>query len=475
MHPLFSDKRLRVCAKGDTILAKILVVDDEEHMLKLFEKILTKHGHDVRTAGGGIMAISLLKEEPFDLMFSDLMMPDLGGMDLLKEVKTGYPDIPFIVITAYGSIGSAVEAMKAGAFDYLTKPFRKDDILLSVGKVLKYCELRNEVKRLREELKGKEGVKKIIGKSKAMQNVLKLVARVADSQATVLIQGESGTGKELIARLIHDLSSRRNKSFIAVDCGVFPEHLLQSELFGHAKGAFTGAVKNKKGLFIAADKGTLFLDEIGTISPTVQLNLLRVLQEKEVRPIGSITSIKGDVRVVAATNVNLEQAMDEEKFRRDLYYRLAVVTIDLPALRERKSDITALSYHFMRKYATIYNRELSDITPEAMHAIMENPWPGNVRELENVMERAVLLSDGALIDEMSLPLPVRQRKPNKARQMEPFKNVIMTAGRKVEREAILKALEETSGNKTMTARILGISRSSLYNKIRRLGIGLGKS
>jgi len=452
-------------------LAKILVVDDEEHMLKLFEKILTKQGHDVRTAASGTEAISLLEEEFFDLMFSDLVMPDLGGMDLLKEVKTGYPDVPFIVITAYGSIGSAVEAMKTGAFDYLTKPFRKDDILLTVGKALKYCELSNEIKRLREKLKDKDGFKKIIGKSKAMQDVLKLVARVADSQATILIQGESGTGKELIARLIHNLSSRRNKPFIAVDCGIFSEHLLQSELFGHIKGAFTGAVKDKKGLFIAADKGTLFLDEIGTISQAIQLNLLRMLQEKEVRPIGSIVSIKGDVRVVAATNIDLEQAMHEEKFRRDLYYRLAVVIVDLPPLRERKSDIAALVYHFMRKYAAIYDRELSDIMPEAMRTIMENPWPGNVRELENVMERAVLLSTGPLIDEVSLPLPDRQRISYKTKQLKPFTNVIKTVGSEAERKAILKTLEETSGNKTKAARILGISRSSLYNKICKLGIG----
>ncbi len=453
------------------MLAKILVVDDEEHMLKLFEKILTKQGHKVRTAISGTEAISLLEKNDFDLIFSDLLMPDLGGMGLLKEVKAGYSDIPFIVITAYGTIESAVEAMKAGAFDYLTKPFHKDDILLVAGKALKYCELRNEIKRLREELKGKEGVKKIIGKSKAMQDVLKLVARVADSQATVLVQGESGTGKELIARLIHDLSSRRDKSFIAVDCGVFPEHLLQSELFGHVKGAFTGAVKDKKGLFIAADKGTLFLDEIGTISQAMQLNLLRVLQEKEVRPVGSVMSIKGDVRVVAATSVDLEQAMHDGGFRRDLYYRLAVVTVDLPPLRERKSDITALAYHFMQKYATIYDRELSDITPGAMNAIMENPWPGNVRELENVMERAVLLTDGAFLDEKSLPLPVRQRISHKTRQLKPCKNSIRTAGKEAERKAILKALEETMGNKTKTARMLGISRSSLYNKINEFNIG----
>ncbi|MFH1076232.1 MAG: sigma-54 dependent transcriptional regulator [Pseudomonadota bacterium] len=453
------------------MFAKILVVDDEQHMLKLFEKILTKHGHEVRTAASGTEALSLLETNDFDLIFSDLLMPDLGGMDLLKEVKAGYSDIPFIVITAYGTIESAVEAMKRGAFDYLTKPFRKDDILLVAGKALKYCELCNEVKRLREMLKDKDGVKKIVGKSKAMQDVLKLIARVADSQATVLIQGESGTGKELIARLIHNLSSRRDNPFIAVDCGVFPEHLLQSELFGHVKGAFTGAVKDKKGLFIAADKGTLFLDEIGTISSAMQLNLLRVLQEKEVRPVGGIASIEGDVRVVAATNIDLEQAMHEGRFRRDLYYRLAVVTVDLPPLRERRSDITMLAYHFMRKYAAIYDKKLSDITPDAMRAIMENPWPGNVRELENVMDRAVLLSDSPFIDEASLPLPVRQTMSHKTRQLEPFKTVIKTAGLDAERKAILKALEETSGNKTMAARILGISRSSLYNKLCALGIG----
>jgi len=452
-------------------LTKILVVDDEEYMLKLFEKILTKQGHKVRTAISGTEAISLLEKNDFDLIFSDLLMPDLGGIDLLKEVKAGYPDIPFIVITAYGTIESAVEAMKTGAFDYLTKPFHKDDILLAVGKALKYCELSNEIKRLREKLKDKDEFKKIVGKSKAMQDVLKLVARVADSQATILIQGESGTGKELIARLIHNLSSRRDKPFIAVDCGIFSEHLLQSELFGHIKGAFTGAVKDKKGLFIAADKGTLFLDEIGSISQAMQLNLLRMLQEKEVRPIGSIVSIKGDVRVVAATNIDIEQAMHEGKFRRDLYYRLAVVIVDLPPLRERKSDIAALVYHFMRKYAAIYDRELSDIMPEAMRVIMENPWPGNVRELENVIERAVLLSTGPLIDKASLPLPARQKIPYKTNQLKPFKNVIKTVGSEAERKAILKTLEETSGNKTKAARILGISRSSLYNKICKLGIG----
>jgi DNA-binding NtrC family response regulator len=452
-------------------MAKILVVDDEEYMLKLFRKILAKEGHEVLSADSGVEAVDLVKEEAFDLMISDLVMPDFDGMDLLKEIKTRYPDMPFIVITAYGTVESAVEAMKTGAFDYLTKPFRKDDILLVVGKALQYCQLRDEVKRLREELKERDGFKEIIGKSKVMQDVFKLVARVADSQATVLIQGESGTGKELIARSIHNLSGRTNKPWIAVDCGVFPENLLQTELFGHVKGAFTGAVTDKKGLFIAADGGTLFLDEIGTISSAMQLNLLRVLQEKEVRPIGSVTSIKGDVRIIAATNINLEEAMHEGGFRKDLYYRLAVVTIDVPPLRERASDIPAIACHFMRKYGLIYNKNLSEITPEAMRAIMENPWPGNIRELENVMERAVLLSNGPLVDETTLPLSFRYKGLDESRLLKSFKSTSKAISRQAERKAILKALKDSRGNRTRAAQALGISRSSLYNKMGQFGIG----
>jgi DNA-binding NtrC family response regulator len=452
-------------------MAKILVVDDEEYMLKLFRKILAKEGHEVLSADSGVEAVALVKEEAFDLMISDLVMPDFDGMDLLKEIKTRYPDMPFIVITAYGTVESAVEAMKTGAFDYLTKPFRKDDILLVVGKALQYCQLRDEVKRLREELKERDGFKEIIGKSKVMQDVFKLVAKVADSQATVLIQGESGTGKELIARSIHNLSGRTNKPWIAVDCGVFPENLLQTELFGHVKGAFTGAVTDKKGLFIAADGGTLFLDEIGTISSAMQLNLLRVLQEKEVRPIGSVTSIKGDVRIIAATNINLEEAMHEGGFRKDLYYRLAVVTIDVPPLRERASDIPAIACHFMRKYGLIYNKNLSEITPEAMRAIMENPWPGNIRELENVMERAVLLSNGPLVDETTLPLSFRYKGLDESRLLKSFKSTSKAISRQAERKAILKALKDSRGNRTRAAQALGISRSSLYNKMGQFGIG----
>ena len=455
------------------MLPKILVVDDEQNMLKLFEKVLGRDEYAVRTAASGTEALRMLKETPFDLVISDLIMPALGGMDLMKEVKTRHPDIPFIVITGHGTIESAVEAMRAGAFDYLTKPVRKDNILLVVNKALKYCELHHEVRRLREELKVRDGLDEIIGKSKAMEGVFKLVGKVADSQATVLIQGESGTGKELIARAIHDISRRRGAPFIAVDCSVLPEHLLQTELFGHVKGSFTGALTDKEGLFLAADGGTLFLDEVGTISPTVQLNLLRVLQEKEIKPVGSVASTKVDVRVLAATNVELQRSMGDGAFRKDLYYRLAVVTVNVPPLRERREDIAPLAHHFMHKYAKIYHKNLSEITPEAMRALMENPWPGNVRELENVMERAVLLSAGPLIDDTALCVPappLQEERWHAKKVFKPLKTATRALAQQQEREAIVAALKHSGGNKTRAAKTLGLSRSCLYNKIRALGI-----
>jgi len=451
--------------------AKILVVDDEQNMLKLFQKVLAKEGYGVRTAASGTEALRILREETFDLIVSDLVMPVLGGIDLMKEVKTKHPDIPFIVISAYGTIESAVEAMKAGAFDYLVKPFQKDEILLVVNKALKYCKLHHEVIRLREELKVRDGFNEIVGKSKAMEGVFKLVGKIADSQATVLIRGESGTGKELIARAVHDLSSRRNEPFVVVDCSVLPEHLLQTELFGHIKGAFTGAVKDKEGLFLAAAGGTLFLDEVGTISSSVQLNLLRVLQEREIKPVGSVVSTKVDVRVVAATNIDLEESMHHGTFRKDLYYRLAVVTVNVPPLRERREDVAPLAHHFMRKYARTYHKNLSDITPRTMRALMENPWPGNVRELENVMERAVLLSAGPLIDEASLFFPIAREGPTHTKKdFKPLKTVTRVLAHQGEREAIVAALRDSGGNKSRAAKLLGISRSSLYNKIRELGV-----
>jgi DNA-binding NtrC family response regulator len=448
---------------------RVLIVDDEENMLKLLQKVLSKEGYDVQTAASGSEALRMLRDLEYDLIISDLIMPVINGIDLMQEAKSLQSDTQFIVITAYGSIGSAVEAMKAGAFDYLTKPFQKDEIILAARKALKFGELHQEVRRLRAELEVRDGFKEFVYKSKAMESVFKLISKVADSQATVLILGESGTGKELIARAIHDNSSRRKGPFVAVDCSVLPEHLLQSELFGHVRGAFTGAVKDKKGLFLAADGGTLFLDEIGNIALPVQLNLLRVLQEKEIKPVGSVASNKVDVRVLAATNMDLEELMREGRFRRDLYYRLAVVTVQVPPLRERKADIAPLAYHFMRKYANIYQKDLTDITPDALRAIMENPWVGNVRELENVMERAVLLSGSNYIDEaaLSFPLPAGEDAPSHdAPPAIPLKETVREHARQSEKEALLLALHDAGGNKSRAAKLLGISRSSLYNKLR---------
>ncbi len=441
-------------------------------MLKLFQKVLASDEYEVRTAASGAEALHMVKEGPFHLIISDLVMPTLGGIDLMKEVKTQHPDIPFVVITGHGTIESAVEAMKAGAYDYLTKPVRKESILLVVQKALRYCKLHHEVRRLREELKIRDGLNAMIGKSKAMEGVYKLISKVADSQATVLIQGESGTGKELVARAIHDLSRRREGPFIAVDCGVLPEHLLQTELFGHVKGAFTGALREKEGLFLAADGGTLFLDEVGTVSPNVQLNLLRVLQEKEIRPVGSVASTRVDVRVIAATNIDLEQSMRHATFRKDLYYRLAVVTVNVPPLRQRREDIPLLAHYFMHKYGEIYHKNLSDITPGAMRALMENPWPGNVRELENLMERAVLLSAGSWLDETALSVPVpRDDAWHTEKPVKLLKSVTSAFTQHEEREVIVAALRDSEGNKTRAAKMLGISRSCLYNKIKELGIG----
>ena len=362
------------------------MVDDEENMLRLFHKILSREGYAVQTVSSATEALRRIREEKYDLILSDLKMPLVSGLDLMEEVKHLHPDLPFVVMTAYGSIKSAVEAMKAGAFDYLTKPFQKDDLLIVVTKALKVSRLQDEVVRLREELKAREGFKEIIFKSKAMETVFKLISKVADSPATILIQGESGTGKELIARAIHDLSSRRRGPFIAVDCSILPEPLLQTELFGHVKGAFTGAAKDKKGLFLAADGGTLFLDEIGNISPAVQLNLLRVLQEKEIKPVGSVTSFKVDVRVVAATNVDLGEAIRKGWFRKDLYYRLAVVSLTVPPLRERVDDIPLLAHHFLRKYGRAYQKELAEISPRPCAASWPTPgrgMSGNWKMLSN--------------------------------------------------------------------------------------------
>jgi DNA-binding NtrC family response regulator len=455
--------------------ARILVVDDEENMVRLLQKVLVKEGYEVQTASSGSEAIRLLRDQVFDLIVTDLVMPVLGGIHLIREAKSQHPDTQLILITAHGSIGSAVEAVKAGAFDYLTKPFQKDEILLAVQKALKYAELQQEVRKLRAELKVRNDFRDIVYQSKSMESVFSLVDKIADSQASVLILGESGTGKELVARAIHERSGRKNRLFVAVDCSVLPEHLLQSELFGHVKGAFTGAVKDKKGLFQAADGGTLFLDEIGNISHAMQLNLLRVLQEREIKPVGSVNSVPVDVRVLAATNEDMEEAMKNQKIRRDLYYRLAVVTIHIPPLRKRTEDILPLAYHFMHKFAAAYQKHLTHLTPEAVRAVLEYPWPGNVRELENVMERAVLLSIPPYIDEPNLSFPIQADSglvtpPPPEPDVASYRESIREHARQREKQALVDALRQTGGNRSRAAKLLGIGRTSLYQKIKDLGL-----
>ena len=451
---------------------RILVVDDEENMVKLLQKVLIKKGYEVQTASSGSEAIRILRDQMFDLIISDLVMPVLNGIHLIQEAKAQHPDTQFILITAHGSIGSAVEAIKAGAFDYLTKPFQKDELLLAVQKALKYAELQQEIRKLRAELKVRNDFRSIVYQSKSMESVFTLVDKIADSQASVLILGESGTGKELIARSIHDRSSRKKGLFVAVDCSVLSEQLLQSELFGHVKGAFTGAVKDKKGLFLAADGGTLFLDEIGNISHAMQRNLLRVLQEREIKPVGSASCTQVDVRVLAATNEDMEAAMKDGRIRRDLYYRLAVVTIQIPPLRMRTEDIVPLAYHFMHKYAAAYQKNLTHLTSGALQAITENPWPGNVRELENVMERAVLLSTPPHIDEsnLSFPIPIDDGSPDIRHQKSAhtYKETIREHARDCEKQALIDALKIMNGNKSKAAKLLGIGRTSLYQKMKAL-------
>ncbi|MBI3596475.1 MAG: sigma-54-dependent Fis family transcriptional regulator [Nitrospirae bacterium] len=444
---------------------RILVVDDEPNMLGLFKKVLGKGGYDVVTAFSGEEAIKKLETGWFDLIISDLKMPGLSGLELLKKVKSMRPTLPCIVLTAHGTIDSAVAAMKAGAYDYLTKPINNDEITLTVKKALDLHRLTREVERLREKVGVEGALGNIIGRSKPMQDLFRLIERVANSHTTILIYGESGTGKELFARAIHQQSPRRERPFVAIDCGALPETLLESELFGHVRGSFTGAVSNKKGLFEEADGGTLLLDEIGDTTPAFQSKLLRVLQENEIRPVGGNKTIKVDVRVIAATNKDLKKSVEKKSFREDLYYRLAVVPIVIPPLRQRREDIPLLADHFIKKYCERNRLEPKRISPKALRLLVESPWPGNVRELENVIERAVLMNPATEIAAEALFMEPSVEQPDDA-----LYKVIRTATETVEKEKITEATLKAKGNRSRAAKLLGISRATLYNKLKRYNL-----
>jgi len=458
------------------VAAKILVVDDDAVARELLADALKKEGYEVEAFANGADAIGRGRQGKTDLVLTDIRMGTVDGLTVLREFKQFSPDTSIVLLTAFGSLEGAIEGIKQGAFDYLAKPFRKEEIKLVVQRALDHCRLVRENARFREELKGKDEWSPLVGSSPAMLDVYKLVARVSKSKSTVLLQGESGTGKELIARAIHANSPRRDKPFIPVNCGALPDALLESEMFGHEKGAFTGAVGMKAGLFEAANGGTLFLDEIGELGMALQVKLLRVMQDHEVRRVGSTASVKVDVRIIAATNRDLEQFVKDGKFRDDLYYRLAVVKITLPLLIDRKEDIPMLAHHFLQKCAAWAPLAVRGFLPETIARLKQYRWPGNVRELENAIERAVSLSHGPLLTPDDLPESIRQSAGQAAENTPAAghegEEACLTL-EEVERRHLVRVLKETKGNKVKAAKILGIDRRTLYRMAERFGLDLG--
>lgn len=447
---------------------KILVVDDEPSHRQMLEAVLTADGYEVQQANDGQEAINSVEERFYDLILMDVRMSRVSGIEALKKIKELSPGIPVIIMTAYASVSTAVDALKSGAYDYLTKPLDIEELKILVSKALRQRQLEQENVYLRERLGDRFDFSNIIGRSSAMRDLFETVALVAPTEATVLIVGESGTGKELIANAIHQNSPRTDRPFIKVNCAALPETLLESELFGHEKGAFTGALARKQGRFQLAHRGSIFLDEIGEMSPTTQTKILRVLQEREFEPLGSTQTVKVDTRVVTATNKNLKEEIQEGRFREDLYYRLNVVALEVPPLRERREDISLLTDFFLKQYAEKNRRLIKGFTPRAMDLLMRHGWPGNVRELENVVERAVIMTRGDVISQTELPDTLRELEAETEKA-----TVDLTPGRslkEMEREMILRTLEEAGGNRTRSAEILGISRRTLQLKLKDYGI-----
>ena len=441
---------------------KILILDDEPGIRKFLKLALSKNGYEVRAMASPDEGLKLLKEERYDIAIVDLKMPELDGITALKKIKESCPDITVIMITAFATIESAVEAMKEGAFDYIIKPFKVDEVRLIIEKALREKRLLQENKILSRELKGRYGLSSIIGESAQIQKVFEIVKKIAKTDSTVLIYGETGTGKELIARALHYTGLRAHKPFMAIDCSAIPETLLESELFGYEKGAFTGAFRTKEGLFEAAGEGTIFLDEIAASSLAIQARLLRVLQEKEFKRIGGIKDIKVNNRVIAATNRDLEEEAAKGNFRQDLFFRLNVLPIYLPPLRERKGDVPVLAGHFLSKFGRRENKKIKDISPEALLLLENYPWPGNVRELEHLIERAVILTSSGIITPVDLPLRI-QEKGQAIRKNGSLRDMV----EEYERRLIADTLEESNGNKFKAARVLGLSRQNLQYKIRK--------
>ncbi|MDZ7330459.1 MAG: sigma-54 dependent transcriptional regulator [candidate division KSB1 bacterium] len=451
----------------------ILAVDDDKSISTLVKSILSlEKQYEVTTVINGEACLKYIREQLPDLILMDIQMPGIDGIETLKRVKEFDPRIPVVMMSGHGTIERAVRSMKLGAYDFITKPIDRDRLLITVKNALMTSSLKREVDELKSELKQKYTFKNIIGQSGVMQEVFKAVEKVVDSNVTVLIQGESGTGKELIARAIHYHSkTRANKPFVAVNCTALPESLLESELFGHEKGSFTGAVGRRIGKFEQANTGTIFLDEVGLMSPTTQAKVLRVLQEREFERVGGTELIKVDVRVISATNKDLEEAMKKGEFREDLYYRISVFPIKLPPLRERKEDIPLLAAHFLKKYNEQENKQIEGISPDALELLMAYNWPGNVRELENAIERAVVLASDNEITPKDLPAAVRSLGEKKLYESD---NTLSSWIEKLEEEALRQALLENEGNISKTAKKLGIGRATIYRKAKKYGLPIVK-
>jgi two-component system response regulator HydG len=452
--------------------ATILVVDDDPGHRTTLETIIRSWGFRVEVADDGSKAVEKVKERPFDLILMDVRMTMMSGIEALKLIKEYNPAIPILIMTAYSSVESAVEALKAGAYDYLTKPLDFEVLKLSIEKARDHMGLKTENKALKEKLRSEFDLKNIIGKSRPMKDLIDMVAMIAPSEATVLITGQSGTGKELIAKAIHFNSPRKDRALVIVNCAALTETLLESELFGHEKGAFTGADNRREGRFMQADRGTIFLDEIGEMSGLMQAKLLRVIQERELQRVGGDATIKVDVRILAATNRDLQQEVADGKFREDLYYRLNVVTLNVPPLRDRRDDIALLAQHFLERYAKKNRKRVKGFSPVAMDMLLKYEWPGNVRELENALERAVILLAGDHITEKELPLSITQTYSEQSDWM-PLQSA--TNGSlslvEIEKTAIIATLEEAGGNKSEAARRLGINRKTLHKKLKDYGVG----
>jgi two-component system response regulator AtoC len=451
-------------------MTKALVVDDERKMRRILQMVLERMGIDGVAADSAEQALELFERERFALVLTDLRMPGLSGIDLLARVRARDPDVPVIVLTAFGTVETAVEAMKRGAFDYVLKPFDLDAIELTIRRALETRQYRTASRPGPGQPDGALGLENMIGVSPAMQAVYVLVRRAAPTRSTVLVTGETGTGKELVARAIHALSPRRDKLFVPLNCAAIPAELLESELFGHTRGAFTGADRDRTGKFELADGGTLFLDEIGDMAYPLQAKLLRVLQESVIERIGSNKRVTVDVRVISSTHRDLAAAMRDEKFREDLYYRLNVVHIDLPPLRARREDVAPLAAHFLAAAGRELGRGPLTATPEVLQVLEQHDWPGNVRELQNLMERAAVLSDEVALDAhfLRLLLPAAAGVPGAGTAEEPL--LLEPAVEAVERKLILRALGAANDNKARAARLLGVSERTLWYKLKRYGL-----